>query len=306
MASPSPAKVSAHRAPELEDWLNRRIYHPLAFALARLLSHTPVSPNMVSVAGVAVVIAASLAYMTLPWPSGALLGFALHLSWHVIDGADGDLARMTGKTSANGEFVDGVCDYIGHIVLYIALAAILVDQIGGWAWLLIVLAGGSHIAQNNHYESLRRTYLWWAYGVPWLRQSLADNTQSAEHSWFNFVFGWMARDYLSLSAATAPPHGEIDRLFAASADDPQATAEMRAIVRANAGGIMSWSRVLGSNVRTILLGVSMILGSPLWFLLAECVVLNGLLVASVVRGRSAERASAVAMQARLAKIGSAP
>jgi phosphatidylglycerophosphate synthase len=37
----------------------------------------------------------------------------LHMGWHVLDGADGDLARMTGRASPQGELFDGICDYVG-------------------------------------------------------------------------------------------------------------------------------------------------------------------------------------------------
>jgi hypothetical protein len=299
--------ASAHRTPELEDWLNRRIFHPAAFALARLLRPTGITPNMVSIGGVAVVVAAALVYTHVPWPVGAALGFALHLSWHVVDGADGDLARLTGTVSANGEFVDGVCDYVGHIVLYIAFAAVLDDRWDGWAWVLIVAAGGSHIAQNNHYESLRRTYLWWAYGVPWLRQSDAgDDARLREYSWFNFVFGWMARDYLTLSSATAPPRGEIDALLDASAGKPELLDDLRATVRGRSRGIMAWSPLLGSNARTVLLGLCMLAGSSALFFLAECLMLNLMLVGSIARSTRAQQAVAEAMRVRLAAAGVDP
>src|SRR5688572_15643844 len=150
------------RPRELEDSLNRYVYHPLAARLASSLRPTGLSPNVVSVAGMLLAWAAAWAYTTLAWPQGVLLGFALHLLWHVVDGADGDLARLTGTASPTGELVDGVCDYAGHAVLYIALAAMLDDQLGGWAWALAVAAGASHIAQTNHAETQRRTYLWWA------------------------------------------------------------------------------------------------------------------------------------------------
>ena len=73
---------------------------------------TPVPANAVSVFSAVALIGAAL------WPirpragrEACLLGFRLMLLWHVIDGADGDLARMKGTASATGELVDGVCDY---------------------------------------------------------------------------------------------------------------------------------------------------------------------------------------------------
>ena len=110
------------RAREMQDALNHYIYHPLAWQLARALAPTPLTPNMVSVFGGLLVVAAGAVYFTTSGPLWAILGMALHLSWHVVDGADGDLARITGKTSPLGELVDGICDYVSHIVLYVLLS----------------------------------------------------------------------------------------------------------------------------------------------------------------------------------------
>src|SRR5687768_18619206 len=100
----APASGAARlRAAELQDPLNRYLYHPLAWRLARLLQPTGISPNAVSVAGTLSVWTAAWSFASLEWPLGALLGFTLMLLWHVLDGADGDLARLTGKTSPTGE-----------------------------------------------------------------------------------------------------------------------------------------------------------------------------------------------------------
>ena len=144
------------RPRELEDGLNFHVYHPLSGRLARALVPTGVSPNAVSVLGGLLICAAAYFYTQVAWPAGALIGFACHLLWHVVDGADGDLARMTGKASPTGEIIDGICDYAGHVVLYVALAAMLAESIGGWAWAWGWAAGLSHVVQTNHAESQRR------------------------------------------------------------------------------------------------------------------------------------------------------
>ena len=132
---------------------------------------------MVSVLGAMLVVAAGLAYHQHAWPISALLGLALHMAWHVVDGADGDLARLTGKTSPIGEMVDGLCDYLSHVVLYACSAGSWrrpgwsFGVAAGW-WLLV--AGLSHAVQSNHVEVQRRQYQWWVYGTPWLRHTHAD------------------------------------------------------------------------------------------------------------------------------------
>jgi CDP-alcohol phosphatidyltransferase-like enzyme len=246
------------------------------------LRHTPVTGNMLSVTGMLLIWAAAWCYVVLPWPVGALLGFALHLAWHVTDGADGDLARLQGRASATGELVDGVCDYAGHTVMYIAFAFLLDDWIGFWAWALAILAGASHIAQTNHAESQRRNYLWWAYGIPWLKHARAGGDEVfAERGWFSASFSWMALDYMRLATLLVPTAGAVDAAVESAAGDPHRIRCIRRLVRTASRRSLRLQQALGANPRTIMLGLSMILGSPLWFFLAEIVLMNLLLYWSV-------------------------
>jgi hypothetical protein len=278
------------RAPELEDPLNRYLYHPLSGRLARLLVPTGISPNAVSVAGALLVWAAAWAYAAVAWPVGALLGFALHMAWHVFDGADGDLARMTGKASPTGELVDGLCDYAANIVLYLVLGAILDDSMGGWAWVLAVAAGASHAVQTNHAETQRRCYLWWAYGVPWLKHARdADDQVFRNRGWFGGLFLGLARFYLKAAAWMAPWSARLDSVAQEAAGDSHRSARIRGLVRRTARLSLTYEKLVGPNPRTIMLGASMLAGSPLWYFLAEAVLLNLILAASVVHHNALQR-----------------
>jgi phosphatidylglycerophosphate synthase len=267
---------------ELEDSLNRFVYHPLAARLARLLRPTGISPNAVSVGSLVALIAAAWAYTSLAWPGGVLLGFALMLAWHVIDGADGDLARLKGIASSTGELVDGVCDYAGNVILYFAFVFLLDDWIGAWAWIAAVAAGASHILQTNHAESQRRAYLWWAYGVPWLKNAkAADDAVFGRGSWFTRYFGFWAVGYVRLSNAMNPGAARIDAAVAAAQGDKRRTRRIRLLVRRGSRMSVALQKALGANPKTLIIAASMALGSPLWFFLTEIFVLNLLLAVSV-------------------------
>jgi len=282
--------ATAVRPAELQDPLNRYLYHPLARRLARLVMPIGLSPNALSVAGTLVVWAAAWSYASLAWPAGALIGFGLHMLWHVFDGADGDLARLTGKASATGELVDGVCDYSAQTLLYFVLAAILDDQIGGWAWGLALFAGISHIVQTNHAETQRRSYLWWAYGVPWLKNARdAGDEVFRERNWFSHAFAWMARDYLKLAYWMAPSSARLDALVDEAAGDSRRLARIRRIVRRSWGTALVYEKLVGPNPRTILCGVSMLIGSPLWYFLGEALLLNLILGVSVLHHNAVGR-----------------
>ena len=288
-----PPTAGGMRPDELEDALNRFVYHPLARGLARALQPTFVGPNAVSVAGMLLIWAAAWAYTSLAWPVSVLLGFLLHLSWHIVDGADGDLARLRGTASATGELVDGVCDYAGHTLLYIVLAAALDDWLGGWAWALAALAGASHIAQTNHAETQRRAYLWWVYAKPWLKHAKAEGDEIFAHgNWFSLGFSWMARLYLKLPNKMTPWSARIDAAVAEAAGDPARLARIARLARERSRGALTYQKLLGPNPRTLILGASMAAGSPLWFFLAEAVLLNLLLVFSVRHHNAVARALA--------------
>jgi phosphatidylglycerophosphate synthase len=257
----------------LQDALNHHVFHPLAWRLARSLEATPVTPNMVSIAGGLIVVAAAFAYVQPGWPLPALVGLFLHLSWHVIDGADGDLARITGRSGPSGELVDGICDYASHIVLYIALGLLLQSQIGPWSWALTIGAGISRIVQANHYEVQRRQYQWWMYAVPWLRVSGTEKPHSVTK------FGGA---YLRLARLISPDTRAIDGAFVDANSDLTRIEYIRSVVRNDAVAMLSSFHFLSANYRMLCLGLSMLAGSPLYYFLYEAVALNLVLLRSMV------------------------
>lgn len=277
---------------ELEDVLNRRLFHPLSRRLAALLAPTFVTPNMVSVTGAMLVLAAGALYSFFGGGWAIALAFGLHLLWHVVDGADGDLARLTGKASPRGEMVDGACDYLSHALIYLFLAIHLADWIGLWAYALGWASGLSRVAQSNHAESQRRTYLWRAYGIPWMEQARAKNDEIFRH---RGPLTTLTRAYLWLAQRLSPASAELDRAAEEAARDPATRRRLTRLCRPVFRAPLGLQALLGANPRTLLLGASMALGSPLWFFLAETTVMNLLLIVSIRRQRACDRA----LEARL-------
>ena len=268
---PAPAPLRS-KPPELEDWLNARLYHPLSRRLAAALERTAVSPNMVSIAGGLLVVVAGYFYVFVGGAAGVALGLLAHALWHVLDGADGDLARRTGKASPWGELIDGACDYVSHFLLYVMLGVgLLTETIGWWAYPVGLAAGLSRIAQSNHAEGGRRTYLWRVYGIPWLKQ--AQPKPEAERR------GPLARlmaavGHAYVAAASDPLAARVDDLVTADAPDGPARRLCKELSRP----ALRLQAILGPNLRTLALGLSMAVGTPLWFFLLEAVPFNLLLL----------------------------
>jgi hypothetical protein len=233
-------------------------------------------------------IGAGIFYALPGWPFTTAAAFVFHLGWHVLDGADGDLARRTGRMSPSGEIVDGVCDYLSHVAVYGALAWVLSVQIGPWAWLLAIAAGVSRAVQANHYESSRRTYQWWVYDHPWMRQSLRDSPPA--QGWARFA-GGLARGYLKVSAWASADDGaliaERERLKGGS----QAEAARKLYAKAYLP-LVKRAAWLGALHETQAVFVCMIVGGPtgwgpLLLFVYELAVLNAVMAWSIARQKRA-------------------
>lgn len=265
---------------ELQGFLNRTLYHPLAQRLASALVPTPITPNMVSIFGAVMVVSAGVFYAYGSGLAAIAMGYLLHLSWHVVDGADGALARMSGRASPSGEIVDGMCDYFGHGILYALLATRLDDTIGGAAWALAVGAGVSRAFQSVFAESQRRTYQYWAYRVPWIQ--VAPSAGGG-------VGASLTRLYLWAWNKMSGPTQRVNSLVAASEGDPQERARIATIAQQAGRSTLPIVAMLGANPRTVLLGLCMLTVGPLPFFLLEVVLLNLVLVFAIVQAASSAR-----------------
>ncbi|HEY2179562.1 MAG TPA: CDP-alcohol phosphatidyltransferase family protein [Caulobacteraceae bacterium] len=267
------AAAAPGRPREIEAPSNLWLIHPASRALVDVLVRTPVTPNQVSIVSVAAAGAAAGAYVLIPWPWGAFAGLAGQLAWHVLDGADGDLARRTGRASPLGELIDGLCDHVSQGLIYVAFALVLQRSLGAWAWGLGLGAAASHFLQANAYETGRKTYRRWVYGAPWMRQTGAGA---------GGLGGALGGAYVAISRVLSPGEERLEAAMAATNDPPAA----RTAYREAFAPLVKASGLLGSNVRTFAAFASILAGSPLWLFLFELTALNlALVVLAALRWR---------------------
>jgi len=108
--------------------LNRRISRPLA----RLLAHTPVTPNLVSFASLGLALTCFGCFAYGYYVTGAFLAQASSIA----DGIDGDLARQKNMTSAFGGFMDAVLDRYADSLILLGLTIWAAGDSGTYAWMV--------------------------------------------------------------------------------------------------------------------------------------------------------------------------
>ena len=270
--SPAPTTATS-RPPEVEEPLNTYIVHPMARGLVQLLVPTGISPNLVSVMGVVMMASAAACYALLAWPWSALIGILFHTAWHVFDGADGELARRTGRASPDGEIVDGICDHLSHVILYVVMGAILAERMGPWGWPIAVGAGLSRALHANAYETVRRNYRRWVYDVRWIRQNVGQAAPPPSSSPWRRVGHSLAQLYLKTSQVMSANDGAVEAVMLRLLETGKA-AQARALYRESQEPMVNCASWLSTNYETVAAALSILIGSPIWFLLNELTVLN--------------------------------
>lgn len=273
---------SVFRTQEIEDPSNRYFIHPLSHEAAKLFARLGISPNTVSVLGVPFGLAAAFLIFDYESKLNVIAAFLLLGVWHILDGADGQLARMTGKTSELGKIIDGVCDYLVYIGVYGAMALALAQQWGPIAWVLALAAGLSHAFQGSLYEFYRYEYDHWVNDmssrrVPTLVQAQKDyQTQSGLKgilAWGHYVY--VRAQYLGVSGRE-----ELRQTMGQFLDSatPGEVATLRARYREfNQDAVRKWS-ILNSNKRTFAVFACNLVAGPLYYFLFELIFLNAAMI----------------------------
>jgi hypothetical protein len=148
----------------------------------------------------------------------------------------------------------------------------------------MVAAGVSHFVRANHVEVQRRQYQWWAYRVPWLRNTHKEETRTG-----SFGFAEIVSGYLNLASGMTHEALKVDAAAEAANGNAEAMAKIESAARAEMIPLLPILKVLGPNPRAILLGFSMLAGSPLYYFIYQIIVLNALMLISVARHNAAAR-----------------
>jgi hypothetical protein len=146
----------AFKAYEIEEVVDIYFFRRCGIVAARAAAVIGLSPNAVSVlAGLAGGVGGAM----LASDRLAVAGVALLFLHGILDSADGQLARMTGRTSELGRLLDGVAGYVTHVAAYLGIVAGVISHGGSWTILgWAVLAGVATAIHAQMYDYHRTTY----------------------------------------------------------------------------------------------------------------------------------------------------
>ena len=125
--------------PETEDKVDLLLYRPLGFLSAKLAHWSGLSPTQVTLLGLLSGVSAGFLF-AYPSPANFPIAAALFLLSGVLDSADGQLARISGRSSPLGLVLDGLCDNLVFGAVYLGCCTALASDRGPWVWPLAIAA----------------------------------------------------------------------------------------------------------------------------------------------------------------------
>lgn len=177
------AKLFGALRKSVDGVIARHINRRFSLAMSRILMHFPIRPNHVTAFSLAVSLAAAVvaAMATSAEPLWLIAGAGLWQLASMLDGIDGELARLKFQSSKFGEWFDTLTDDIGKFTFFIGagygLSAITGQSI--WFQLCIVGVAIQFTLALNLYRKLIKAGSGSHYALAWETKPEAKDTWAA-------------------------------------------------------------------------------------------------------------------------------
>ncbi len=274
--------ASTYKAHDTEELIDRFLYRPAGYGIALLARKTGIKPNTVTFSGLAAGAAGGHMFY---YQDGTLILFGVFLLMlsQALDGADGQLARMTGQCSTTGRILDGFSTNVVFLSVYIHLCLRLMNE-GATLWIFApaAAAGASHSAQSAVADYFRNAYLYFAHGR---NRSELDSSDRIRQAYSDlsprggFFEKFLTRIYLNYTLMQERYAPGLRRLLTAigaryGKDAPDWLGRDYA---AGSRPLLKYYNMLTTNTRMIALFIALAANRPLWYFLFEILALNAML-----------------------------
>ncbi len=127
----------------LKTWWAILLVLPLSIRfICFIVNRTSWSPNLITVAGLLLRLTTAALFF-LATPLSLILGALAYIAAYVCDCTDGAVARLTGKTSEFGRYLDHISDLLGDILILLALSWSQNLISASWIWAMVFM----HVAE---------------------------------------------------------------------------------------------------------------------------------------------------------------
>lgn len=127
-------RALARQTDEHDGFMARFFDRRLSQMISRKLAHTRIAPNTITVLGVAIGLGGAF-LLSRPGYWAQLIGSLLFLFCVVVDGVDGEVARLALKESIFGHYLDIITDNLVHVAIFIGIGIGLYRQTGSTLYL---------------------------------------------------------------------------------------------------------------------------------------------------------------------------
>lgn len=279
MTPPGASGRLAFKAYEIEEWVDVYVIRRLGYLFALAARTLGFTPNAVSIlAGVVGAVGGAL----IAAPRYQWLGVVLFVSHGAIDSADGQLARMTGRSSTIGRILDGLAGYVTHIALYGAVFVVLRRQGWGDMATMAVLASGFATMLHAQWYDYHRT----AYAAFAIKGIVPTELVPAD---VPGALGALARFYAGLQQRLLGVHARVVADIVARSPAGRVSPDDQRRYREYFYARVCWWNLLGDNVRRYGVVVTVAAGHAEWFVPFTLGPLNALALVLWLMQQRADR-----------------
>ena len=278
---------ASRKSNDTESPFDRFVHDPVALVFSRIFIRLGIHPNVVTLMSMGFGVTGAAFFAVRDWRFN-LIGVLLQVFAAVLDCCDGQVARLTGKTSRLGRVLDGAVDTVNFAAVYLALGIRMMGEPipftqtnwGFWIWPIILLASAvCHAGQCRMADYYRIVHLQFlepetAAGFPSAADLRAEaGTPDPARPRYETLF---LRFYAAYTAQQERSSPRLQRLLNAIRSKGSLPLEVADAYLAESRKIIQTTNLLTYNLRAYTLYILLLLGWHVWFFPFLMIGLEGL------------------------------
>jgi CDP-alcohol phosphatidyltransferase len=234
----------AFKSVEIEELADIYFFRPAGALIVRGTLPIGITPTGLTIAGTLVGVAGGAMLYNEHF---GLIAFALLILHSILDSADGQLARMTGRVTEFGRVLDGLSGYATHVAIYFAIAGGIVRRGGSpgmFLWMLIAgMATAIHAGMYDYHRN--------AYTAVVADGRIPEDVTGRVPG----AIGWLFQIYLRIQRWLVGSHTKVEATLGARAATSRVSDEDRQRYREVFYPVVRGWNFLGDNTRFFVIGV---------------------------------------------------